>query len=427
MTESRNSTNASTPSRRDFLKSSAALGAAAFLAPLPKANFFVGGSDKLKVGAIGCGGRGSGAIADILQAVPGKVEIVALADAFKDRIDGCRGWLKEEHEITIPEDRCFVGLDAYKALLATDVDLVILATSPGFRPLHIEAAAAAGKHIFAEKPVAVCPAGVRKVLAAGKLMEEKGLAFVTGTQRRHQASYIETMKRIHEGAVGDITGGSVYWHQGGLWSHQKRAEWSAAEWQMRNWLYFVWLSGDHIVEQHVHNIDVMNWVMGGPPVKAFGMGGRQVRTDPVYGHIFDHFYIEYEFRNGVKIHSSCRQIDGCESRVEEMFFGTKGRTNGAGRIDGETKWRYEGDNPNPYVIEHKDLVESILAGKPLNESKRIAESTLTAIMGRMSAYTGKLVTFDFAMQSQLDTFPKDLTFGDLSVPPVAVPGRTPLV
>jgi predicted dehydrogenase len=234
------------------------------------------------------------------------------------------------------------------------------------------------------------------------------------------------MKRIHDGAIGEIIAAQCYWNQGGLWMHPRQAAWSDMEWQVRNWLYFTWLSGDHIVEQHVHNLDVINWAMRAHPVKAYGMGGRQVRTDPAYGHIFDHFTVEYEYPNGLRMMSMCRQIDGTAARVGESVAGTKGSSNCNGTIRGQNPFRYDGPRPNPYVQEHADLIASIRAGKPLNEGRQIAESTLTAIMGRMSAYSGQEVTWEQALNAPLNLVPEKLTMGPLPVPPVAVPGKTPV-
>jgi predicted dehydrogenase len=268
---------------------------------------------------------------------------------------------------------------------------------------------------------------VRSVLASSEQAAQKGLGIVAGTQRRHEASYIETIKRIHDGAIGDVTAAQCYWNQGGLWNHARQPSWSDMEWQVRNWLYFPWLSGDHIVEQHVHNLDVINWVMKTHPAKALGMGGRQARTGPEYGNIYDHFTIEYEYPNGVRVLSMCRQQDGTATRIGEHVVGTKGTSNPANSIRGASRYRFEGQQTNPYVQEHADLIASIRAGKPLNEGKQIAESTLTAIMGRMSTYTGHEVTWEQALNSKLDLMPATLAFGPLPVPPVPVPGKTPLV
>jgi predicted dehydrogenase len=393
-----------------------------------------GGTDSLKIGAIGCGGRGSGAVADALTADPSS-RLVGIAELFKDRLDSARANLAGQEGLgdrcKLTDDQCYTGFDAYKKLLDSDVDLVVLATPPGFRPIHFEAAIAAGKHVFMEKPVGVDPAGIRRVIAAAQAADQKKLCVVTGTQRRHEACYLAAIQKVREGAIGKVIAGRVYWNQGSLWNHSRKPEYSDMEFQVRNWLYYTWTSGDHIVEQHVHNIDVANWVMDGTPTKCTSMGGRQVRTQPEYGHIFDHFACEFTYPDGTVVQSLCRQIDGCANAVQEVFYGTKGTlftTSGRAEIKGETNWKFEGDNPNPYVVEHQDLVAAIKSGKHLNEAKRVAESTATAIMGRMSAYTGKEVTWDFLMnKSTLDLSPSKYEFGSLPPVAVAVPGRTPLV
>jgi predicted dehydrogenase len=365
-----------------------------------------------------------------MDAAPG-VEVVALADLFPDRVQSSLARLREKHaaKVKVSPDKCFTGFDAYKKVCALpEVDLIVSAAPPGFRPLHLKAAVEAGKHVFMEKPVAVDPVGVRSVIASSELARAKGLAIVAGTQRRHQARYLEVMKRIHGGAIGEVVGGQCYWNQGELWVVKQTPQMTDMEWQCRNWLYFSWLSGDHIVEQHVHNIDVMNWAFGATPAKVMGMGGRQVRTGPEYGNIFDHFAVEFEYPNGARVMSMCRQIPGCADRVEEKIVGTKGSAFGYGEISGPNAWKFEGDEINPYVQEHADLIAGIRAGKPLNEGKRIAESTLCAIMGRMSAYTGRAISWDWAMNaSKLDLTPPKFEFGPLPVEPVAVPGKTPLV
>ena len=280
---------------------------------------------------------------------------------------------------------------------------------------------------------------MRSVIDSSKKAEEKGLAIVAGTQRRHQAHYIEIMKRIHEGAIGDIVSGQCYWNQGALWINRATMnwanrivqDWSDMEWQIRNWLFLTWLSGDHIVEQHVHNIDVINWALGTHPEKCTGMGGREVRTGPEYGNIFDHFAVDYEYPNGIRVMSMCRQTAGASNNVSERVIGSKGfsYTDGAnGNIKGQNAYEYPEKSPNPYVQEHADLIRSIREGAPLNEGVRIAESTLTAIMGRMSAYTGRALSWDWVMNaSELDLSPPKYEMGDLPVRPVAVPGKTPLV
>ncbi len=427
--------------RREFMKTSAVLAAAAAVPDLVARGAYAGGTDVLRVGLIGCGGRGTGAAVNALEAgaavnaleAGAGVEVVALADVFQDRLDGCLQHLTSANSNPHPErvkvsaDRKFVGFDAYKQLLATDVNLVILATPPGFRPAHLAAAVAAGKHVFMEKPVAVDGPGVRAVLAAGALADSKRLCIVAGTQRRHEPCYLEAMKRVRDGGIGRIVSARCYWNQGGLWMNERQSSWTDMEWQLRNWLYFAWLSGDHIVEQHVHNLDAVNWALDAHPVRAMGMGGRQVRTSPAYGHIFDHFAIEYEYPGGVTVSSMCRQIGGCDGRVEEVIEGTDGvcqTTSGRTRIRGRNEWAFKGENGNPYVHEHTDLQKAIATGTRLNEAKQIAESTLTAIMGRMTAYTGKSLSWEQALNSTQDLLPATLAFGPLATPEVAVPGQT---
>jgi len=386
------------------------------------------GSDTIRVGVVGCGGRGSGAANDCVRSSAG-VKIVALADAFGDRLAGLKNQFK------VRDNRCFVGLDAYKELMALDdVDLVILATPPGFRPVQFAEAINRGKNVFMEKPVAVCPAGIKMVIEASKKATEKKLGVVAGTQRRHQAAYVETMKRIHDGAVGEIVSAQCYWNQGALWVDRaktnwdsyKSGKWSDVEWQIRNWLFITWLSGDHIVEQHVHNIDVINWAFNALPEQVHGLGGRQDRTGPQYGNIFDHFGVEFFYPGDVRTISMCRQIDGTTSRVSERVVGTKGVSNCCGTIEGENPWRYEGPNPNPYVQEHAELIKSIRSGSPLNEGRQVAESTLCAIMARESAYSRQqFKTSWFMSKCTLDLVPPDgLKLNDSKpVPPFAVPGQ----
>jgi predicted dehydrogenase len=401
--------------RREFVAgASAAAAAAAFPA-------WAQDGDPIRVGLVGCGGRGTGAAEDCLTSSP-NVKLVALGDLFPDRLAGCRQYFRDR-KVEVDEERCFTGFDAYQKVIDSGVDLVIFATPPGFRPIHVEAAVKAGKHVFMEKPVAVDPVGARRVMEAGRLAKEKKLGIVAGTQRRHQKSYVETIQRIHEGAIGKVVAARCYWNQGGLWHADRKDGMSDMEWQCRNWLYFTWLSGDHIVEQHIHNIDVVNWAIGTHPVRAVAVGGRQVRTDPKrYGHIFDHFCVDFEYPDGVHCLSMARQQPNTDGNVSEAIVGTKGRSNPDGSITGENAWRFSGKSPNPYVQEHADLIASIRAGEPLNEAQQVAESTMSAIMGRIAAYTGKRVTWDELMASTLDLSPPKHEFGPLPVPPVARPG-----
>ncbi len=418
--------------RRDFCKTAAAASVAAVMPG--SLGVFAQGSDAIKVGIIGCGGRGTGAAIDCLTADPA-VQIVAMGDLVPDRIASSLKNLtgKFPGRVNVPSNRQFTGFDNYKGVLSVpDVNLIITAAPPGFRPIHLKAIVEAGKNAFIEKPVAVDPIGIRSVIASSELAATKRLAIVAGTQRRHQTSYLEMMKRIHDGQIGEIVAAQVYWNQGDLWVKQRDPNMSEMEWQCRNWLYFSWLSGDHIVEQHVHNIDVATWALGALPRNVTAMGGRQARVAPEFGNIFDHFAVEFEYANGVRVSSYCRQTKGCAQRVEERIVGTKGvalsnGTQGAREIRGEKPWIYEPKEANPYVLEHVDLIKSIRAGKPLNEGRQVAESTMCAIMGRMSAYTGRAMSWEWAMKtSTLDLSPAKYEFGPNPVHPVAIPGTTSL-
>ncbi|HWQ93865.1 MAG TPA: Gfo/Idh/MocA family oxidoreductase, partial [Clostridia bacterium] len=439
--------NSDTLTRRQFLQRSTVAAAVAAQFPLVLTGH-AAPDDPIRIGLIGCGGRGTGAVADALGAATDvqypqagyhtenisakatlrnkHVQVVALADVFPDRLNACREQLRNL-EINLPADRCFTGFDAYKQLLAVpDVNYVILATPPHFRPLHLKAAIEAGKHVFVEKPVAVDGPGVKLVLEAGELAAARKLGIAAGTQRRHMRSYNETVKRLQDGAIGDILYARAYWNGGVIWVVERQAGWSDMEWQLRNWNYFTWLSGDHIVEQHVHNLDVVNWVLGAPPVKALALGGRQARPNETYGHIYDHFAVEYEYANGARMFSQCRQMNGCEGKVEEGVTGTRGTSNCKDWIRGSDKnllWRYRESDVNPYQQEHEDLIASIRKGSPINEAKAIAESTLTGIMGRESAYTGRSVTWDEVLNSPARLGPQTYEFGSLPFPEVAMPGR----
>ncbi|MSU50172.1 MAG: twin-arginine translocation signal domain-containing protein [Opitutus sp.] len=429
-------------SRRDFVKLSAVTSGAAVLASMGgnKVMAATAGSDKIRVGVIGCGGRGRGAAQNCLESSPG-VEIVAIGDLFQRQVDGAEAAIKKfaaEKKLNQPAIQKFSGFDNYEKVLATDIDMVILAAPPGFRPVHFEAAVNAGKHIFTEKPVAVDPAGIRQFLAAAKKAKEKRLAVVSGLQRRHQPSYLATMERIHGGDMGELVGGQCYWNGTGIWYREKNdpkfpelANATDLEWQCWNWYHWDWLSGDQIVEQHIHNIDVMNWAFGGPPVKFYGMGGRQTRDDPK-GNIWDHFAVEMEYGNGARVMSMCRHTPKSTQRVTERIVGTKGwahtEQSGEAFIKGSKPFKYEGALPNPYVVEHTDLIASIRSNNPLNESERVAMSTLTAIGGRMSAYTGREISWKWLMEgSKLDIFPKEIRPGAGHFPVAAMPGKIDLV
>jgi predicted dehydrogenase len=426
-------------SRREFIKTTSAVSLAAAVGGAGA--LFASGSDTIKVGLIGCGGRGTGAAVNCFESSAG-VKIMAMGDLFQDRVEGSFKRLKEKipaDGLAVTPETTFFGFDAFKKVIASDVNMVILASPPHFRFKHLKAAVEAGKHVFMEKPVAVDPVGIRSVIASSKLAADKGLSIVAGTQRRHQAHYLEIMKRVRNGDLGELLGGQCYWNMGALWISRamdnwvgwKTRDWSDMEWQIRNWLFLTWLSGDHIVEQHVHNLDVINWAMGSPPKQCSGMGGRQVRVEPQYGNIFDHFAVEYEYPNGARVMSMCRQTPGCNDNVSERVIGAKGfsYTDSAdGYIKGAKAFEYPDKSPDPYVREHTDLIAAIRAGKPINEGVRVAESTLTAIMGRMSAYTGRALSWNWIMNSsKLDLSPPKYEFGDLPVAPVAVPGETELI
>ncbi|MHC4434631.1 MAG: Gfo/Idh/MocA family protein [Planctomycetota bacterium] len=426
------STRTSGVSRRDFIRTSAALSLAAIASP--SSRIFAAGSDKVRVGLIGCGDRGTGAARDCIRSSDG-VEIVAMADLFQDRLDKSLARLSRDADdkVNVTGDTCFTGFDAYQKVIASNVDLVLLATPPGFRPEHLKAAVEAGKHVFMEKPVAVDPVGIRSIIASSELAAKKGLSIVAGTQQRRMAQYVEVMKRVHNGQIGEIVGGQCYWNWGSQdWHFQARQyRWSDMEWQIRCWPYFTWLSGDHIVEQHVHNLDIINWAIGSHPVQCLGMGGREVRTGPHYGNIFDHFAVEYEYPDGVRVMSMCSQINGTTERVGERVVGTKGSTyttRSVGYIEGQNAYKYDGPRVRASVRQHADHIKSIRDGKPINEGWQVAESTLTAIMGRMSAYTGRAFKWDWVMNaSKLDLRPAKYEMGDLPVRPVPVPGKTQLI
>jgi predicted dehydrogenase len=425
--------------RRNFVKTSTA--SAATLAGLTLASgskVHAAGSDKLRVGLLGCGGRGAGAAANSLRAAE-NVEIHAMADLFGDKLERARELIAGEADkagmpagasVQVPPERMFSGFDAYKQLLDTDIDIVLLCCPPGFRARHLQAAVDAGKHVFMEKPGGVDPVGVRALIAASEQAEQKGLCIVAGTQRRHEAKYLEIMKRIHDGAIGEIVAGQIYWVCNMEKWHftPRQPAWSDMEWQIRNWPYFAWLSGDHFVEQHLHNIDVMNWAMGEVPKQVMALGGRQVRVGPEFGHIYDHFAAEFEFANGVRFASYARQIEGCANRVAERIVGTKGVAEpSSGIITGANPFELR-KSPNPYVQEHTDLINAIRSGTRLNEGKRLGESTMTAICGRMSAYTGRQVDYDWVRNESQEHFgPEKFEFGDLPVDPVAMPGTTKLI
>ncbi|HEY7116953.1 MAG TPA: Gfo/Idh/MocA family oxidoreductase [Tepidisphaeraceae bacterium] len=420
-------------SRRDVLKHSTAAATSAALFAALGTNFaYAQAPNKIKVGLVGLGGRGRGAAGNVVEADPKGVVIHAIGDLFPEKIGETRElWKDKPKENFDYAGREFHGWDAYKQVLATDIDYVILATPPGFRPMQIAAAIEAGKHVFAEKPVATDAPGCRAIMEAGKLAASKNLGIVAGTQRRHDPMHIETLKRLEGGAIGRIITGQIYWTGNTLWSKPRQPGWSDMEYQIRNWQYFPWLSGDLIVEQHVHNIDVANWVMGEHPRLALCMGGAQARVGPEYGVTYDHFATDFEYKDDRHVLSFARQQDACYNRVAHNFQGDAGTAMvEGGRITPAkgSAWRFPPKlMVNPYVQEHADLLASIRAGKPLNEAQRIAESVLTAIMARMSAYSGQIVTWQLAMNSKVSLMPEKLEFGPLPEPHIPIPGKDKLI
>ncbi|MEQ8848321.1 Gfo/Idh/MocA family oxidoreductase [Botrimarina sp.] len=401
--------------RRQFLTAAAATAATAAAAPRAFAAH-PGGSGRLKVGLVGCGGRGKGAVRDALNAGDDAV-LVAVADAFEDNMTSAHQQLSEEFgdRIQVPEDQRFAGFDAYKQVIATDCDIVILATPPGFRPQHFREAVDAGKHVFAEKPVAVDAPGIRSFMETARDAKDRGLAVGIGLQRRHDAAYIDTVNRIWDGALGDeVLYTRVYWNNAGVWTRPRRPEQTEMEYQMRNWYYFTWLCGDHICEQHIHNLDVSNWIKQAHPVSANGMGGREVRTGKDHGQIFDHHCVEFTYADGTTMMSQCRHQPNTWSQVSEFAHGAKGHCSVSGHKfydrTGKPTDRVRAKGENPYVQEHIDLQKSIRDGKPLAEGENGAIATMTAILGRMATYSGQVVEWDQAIQSDVSLAPQRYAF-----------------
>ena len=399
---------------------------------IPVLNDMADDGKELKAGVIGCGGRGSGAIVNLLTAANG-IKVVALGDTFADRLEGLKKNLAEKHNQVVPDANCFVGFDAYKKVIDSGVDMVIIATPPVFRPVHFQYATEKGVHSFLEKPIAVDPKGYRMIMATAKQAQAKGLSVVTGTQRHHQRPYVEAFQQIQAGLIGEITGGNVYWNQGMLWYKEREKGWSDMEWMIRDWVNWKWLSGDHIVEQHVHNIDVFLWFSGLKPVKATGVGARHRR---ITGDQYDQFSIDFEMENGIHLHSMCRQIDGCSNNVSEFIQGTKGSWNSADHeikdLAGNVIWKFDAEaekaahtQTNPYVLEHVDWVNHIRKGTTHDEATECAISCLAGVMGREAAYTGNTVTWDEISASNLDYMPEKLELGkmDMSDYVVMVTGK----
>jgi len=430
-------------SRRKFVQQTGLLAGSLVTAPLiGNANFFSGSAGIIKIALIGCGGRGTGAALQALSTSQ-NVQLVAMADAFRDRLDDCyksiTGNLAESginaSKVNVTEERKFTGFDAYEKAIAL-ADVVLLTTPPGFRPIHFEAAVKQGKHVFMEKPVATDPAGIKKVLDMAQVAQQKKLNVVVGLQRRYQNSYRALYK--NKDLIGDITSAQAWWNNDGVWVRERQPNQTEMEYQMRNWYYFNWLCGDHIVEQHVHNIDVVNWFKNAYPVKAQGMGGRQVRTDKKYGEIYDHHFVEFHYADGSILNSQCRHIPRTMSKVDELLIGTKGKIYGDAAVikdpKGNTLFAFDkkGEN-NPYQAEHDELFAAVAKGEyKFRDAEYGAKSTLTGIIGRMATYSGEVIDFEKALNSGIDLMPKKFSFdADPLIMPdangmyaIATPGRT---
>jgi predicted dehydrogenase len=404
------------------------------LAALPQVH--AAGSDVLRVGLVGCGGRGTGAATQALNA-EANVRLVAMADAFEDRLEQSLGTLKQDPKVggkvDVASERRFVGFDAYQKLLDC-VDVVLLATPPHFRPIHLRAAVDAGKHVFAEKPVAVDAPGVHSVLKSCEMAKSKGLSVVSGLCLRYSNAFREGVRRIHDGAIGDVVTLFADDYRSGRWNKPRQPDWSEMTYQMRNWYNFTWLSGDFNVEQHVHMLDVCSWVMRDQyPVRAVGMGGRQVLTGPEYGQIYDHFSVVYEYADGAKLVGNCRQQPGCKNNIGVQVIGTQGRAElgeraRLPRIQARSEWSYDGPWNQMFQTEHDELFASIRRGTPINNGDYMAKSTLLTIMGRMAAYTGQQITWEMAWNSQEDLSPSGYAWD--AQPPasrIAIPGQTKFV
>jgi len=433
--------------RREFVKTSSLVVGGLMLGSLPlESSANVLGDDTIKVGLIGCGGRGTGAAVQALSTKQ-NVKLVAMAEAFRDRLDQSYKNIKSELEnnemdagrLSVPEANKFVGFDAYEKVLPL-VDVVILATPPGFRPMHFEAAINAGKHVFMEKPVAVDAPGVRKVLAAAEMAKKKKLNVVVGLQRRYQEKYRKWVDLIHNGAIGDITSGNAYWNGGGVWVRPRKPGQTEMEYQMRNWYYFNWLCGDHIAEQHIHNLDIANWVKQSYPVEAQGMGGRQVRIGKDFGEIYDHHFVKFGYADGSTIYSQCRHIKGCMNKVTEDFTGTNGSAPKPGVLltrSGHAILDYkEKEELSPFQIEHNVLFDAIANGEfKFANAEYGAKSSMTSIMGRMASYSGKHIKWDEAINSEISLMPPKLAWdadplvlpGEDGLYPAAIPGVTKVI
>jgi myo-inositol 2-dehydrogenase / D-chiro-inositol 1-dehydrogenase len=433
-------------SRREFIRNSVLLAGGLATGVSLRSQGRTLSENAVRVAVIGCGGRGTAAVIQALKTSP-QVRLVAMADAFRDRLDECYKNIQTadfhnqpesvavdtKKQVVVSEKNKFTGFEGYKEAIAL-ADVVILATPPGFRPLHFEEAVRQGKHVFMEKPVATDATGVRQVIAAAEEAQKKNLKVVVGLQRRYQNSYLETHKRILDGAIGEMVAANCWWNSGGVWVKERQPGMSEMEYQMRNWYYFNWLSGDHIVEQHIHNLDVINWFKGSYPVKAVGMGGRQQRTGKKYGEIFDHHHVEFEYADGMILNSQCQHFEGCPNQIGELFIGTKGKATEGKIMDlkGNVLWRHDNQNdPNPFQTEQDTLFDAILNNKPVNDAFHGARSTMTAILGRMATYSGQALNWEDAYNSTLSIMPQTFAW-NAETPtkpdangyyPVPVPGR----
>lgn len=415
--------------RREFVRTTAAVASAGVLIGPTWA--YARGDDTIRLGFIGCGGRGTGAAGQALSADTG-VELVAMGDVFEDRLSSSHEHLQSKFgdRVQVPTERRFIGFDAYRKVIESDVDVVILTTPPHFRPAHLKAAIDAGKHVFCEKPMAVDATGVRSVIQSAAEAKRKGLSLMSGFCWRYSYPQRATYSRILDGQIGEVMSMHTTYNTGTLGVRPRKDHWSDMEWQLRNWWHFTWLSGDHIAEQACHSIDWINWAMNGVmPIKATALGGRQVRNGPESGNVYDHFAVVYEYENGARCFHNCRQMPKCSYDNSAYIMGTKGNCaiNPWGPscvIEGESSWRYEGENPNMYQVEHNELFASIRSGQPINDGIWMANSTMMAIMARVSAYTGQTITWEDALNSSEDLTPPEYAFGDVAVGPVAMPGQT---
>lgn len=439
--------------RRKFVKTSGLVAGSMMLAPsLVAAKAHIDGADTIKVGLIGCGGRGTGAVVQALSSGQ-NVKLVAMCDAFEDNVEKCykritdtkfKDWSSDKEvdlnpKIDVPKEHRFSGFDAYKKVIPL-CDVVLIATPPGFRPIHFEEAINQNKHVFMEKPVAVDAPGVRKVLKVAEEAKKKKLNVVVGLQRHYQTVYRKWVDMMHNGVIGDITHARVYWNSAGVWVRERQAGQTEMEYQMRNWYYFNWLCGDHITEQHIHNLDVGNWVMQDHPVRVHGMGGRQVRNGKDHGEIYDHHFLEYEYASGARMSSQCRHIKGCVSRVTEAFQGTNGSAPKPGVIQTSTGYKILNHNdkkdPNPYQVEHNELFAAIAKGEyKYADAENGAHASMTSIMGRMASYSGQIIEWDDAINSKISLAPEKYAW-DANPPimpnadgyyPIAIPGVTKVI